>query len=68
MTNKNFLTEDSEGSGALILGTTVTLFSLCYEPKLIDFNDDVLRLSKPNKAHYDSKFIGRATKIQRKYN
>jgi len=44
MTNKNFQTEDSKRLGALILGTMVTLFSLCFEPKLIDFNDDTLQL------------------------
>lgn len=46
MTNKNFLTEDSECLGALILRTTVTLFSLCYEPKLINFNDNTLKTIK----------------------
>ena len=61
MTNKNFLTEVTEHWGGLILETTLSVFSLHYEAKLINFDDDTLKVLKPNKAQYNSKFIRRAT-------
>lgn len=41
MTNKNFQTEDSDHVGRRVdSGSTVILFSLSYEAKLINFNYD----------------------------
>lgn len=68
MTNKNFLTDDSEHFSGLILGTTVTLFLLCYEATLINFHNDTFKLSKPIKAQDHSKFTGRGITMERKYN
>lgn len=69
MTNKNSLTDDSEHFSGLNLGTTIALFSLYYEAKLINFDNDThLKLSKPIKAQYHSKFIDRRAIIPRKYN
>lgn len=61
MTNKNFLTEVIEHRGGLILETTVSVFWLHYEAKLINFDDDTLKVLKPNKAQNNSKFIRTAT-------
>lgn len=38
MANQHF--PRGQGTGALILGTTVTLFSICYEAKFFNFDDD----------------------------
>lgn len=49
MTDKNFLTVVS----GLILVITLWVFSLCYEVKLINFDDDIFKVLKPSKAQYD---------------
>lgn len=49
MTDKNFLTVVS----GLILVITLWVFSLYYEVKLINFDDDIFKVLKPSKAQYD---------------
>lgn len=50
MANKNLPTEGNEHLGGLTLGTKVTLFSLHGEAKIINFDDDTLKRSKPSKV------------------
>lgn len=40
MTSHNFPKEDWEPLGALIVGTRVTMFLLCYEAKFFNFDDN----------------------------
>lgn len=48
-TIKALLKENSRKLGGLIL-TTMTLFSLLYQDKLFDFNDDPLKTIKTNES------------------
>lgn len=66
MVNKNFPKEDSEHLGRVILGSSDPVL-IMLEAKLINCDDGTLKLSKPRQAQYDSKFIGRAAIIWRKY-